>query len=300
MDNLESLFNKKQYELIVKLTESSTVPSELLLRLSSLVLLNQDEKALDEIEKHQDIFDKNYPYKVMKLHFELLLNNHYFEEAKLMHKHYENLPYISQEVEEFLRDIPQRIEEEEHHKSQSMLSEEEIEHTLTKEKEAAKIAKVIFSLKNYNLNIYLEPLLTFLTREDVHPNFRTYALALLVDNHYDKEVNYLSTNGMLIVNPSKVEPPFMSKRFDELTKLIYQKSIQNITIKDTALHLLNCYILDMYPLDIYDTDLELLSDAFILLAKEYINEKDDSYSEDVIALKNKLKKVIESTPILTM
>ena len=58
MDNLESLFNKKEYQLVVDLTEKSDDPQERLLRLTSLIILNKTDEALDEIESHQAMFPK--------------------------------------------------------------------------------------------------------------------------------------------------------------------------------------------------------------------------------------------------
>ena len=51
MDNLDSLFNKKQYDLVVSLTELSDDPKERFLRISSLMALGKNDAALDEIEK---------------------------------------------------------------------------------------------------------------------------------------------------------------------------------------------------------------------------------------------------------
>ena len=52
MDNLETLFNKKEYELVLSLTKDSTEPKELLMRVSCLVVLGKTDEALDEIEKN--------------------------------------------------------------------------------------------------------------------------------------------------------------------------------------------------------------------------------------------------------
>ena len=41
MDNLDTLFNKKEYDLVLKLTEMSQDPKELLMRISCLVILGK-------------------------------------------------------------------------------------------------------------------------------------------------------------------------------------------------------------------------------------------------------------------
>ena len=78
MDNLKSLFDKKRYDLIIDLTKNSKNPEEILFRVTSFIMLNKDNDALDEIENNQTILDQYYPYKTMRLHFELLFKNKLF------------------------------------------------------------------------------------------------------------------------------------------------------------------------------------------------------------------------------
>lgn len=296
MDNLDSLFNKKEYDLIIKLTELSNDPKDLFLRISSLVALGKNDEALDNIEKYQNIIEAKYPLQLMKLHFELLLSKKLFDEAKLALNHYENLPYISQEAEEFMKDMKERIVDESHPKNKKTFELDEIYEILENSTNQSEISQVIFSLKNSNLNIYIDSLKIFLTREDVHPNFRTYALILLVDNKYDENIKFLSLNGVVEVNPAKLFPPFMSNDFNEVCRLITLKAEQNVTLTQTALHLFNCFIIDTYPIDIYKDGIEELAKAFIYIAKSYLNISDSSIDENTKKLANNIKYIIESTP----
>ena len=296
MDNLDSLFEKKEFDLILELTKDSSDPKELLMRISCLVIEGKVDNALDEIEKNQSIIETKYLLRLMKVHFELLLSKKLFDEARIELKHYENLPYVSQEVEEFLREIKDRIEDEAHPKSHQKFELDEIYDILEKETEMSKISQVLFSLKNYNLNIYIDSLKIFLKRSDVHPNFRTYALMVLIDEKYDQVVDFLSRNGLIKVNPKTITPPFMSKEFNETCKLITEKCNHDISMIETALHLFNCYIIDTYPEDIYSVGLEKLSSAFIRIAESYLNKLLSSIDEEIIKLADKIKEIIESTP----
>lgn len=296
MDNLDTLFAKKQYDLVVKLTELSSDPKELFLRISSLVSLGKVDEALDNIEKYQGVIENKYPLQLMKLHFELLLSKQLFDEANLAMKHYENLPYVSQEVEEFIVEMKNRIIEESHPKAKKTIELDEIYDVLEKETDQAKISQVVFSLKNYNINNYIDSLKLFLVRDDVHPNFRTYALILLVDSKFDEEISFLSLNGIIKVNPAKLFPPFMSKEFNDVCRLITLKAEQNITLTETALHLFNCFIIDTYPIDIYKDDADLLASSFIYLGKLYLQIDVSSYDENIKKKANNIKYIIESTP----
>ena len=296
MDNLESLYYKKEYQLVLDLTKDSTDPRELLMRISCLIITGKTDEALDEIEKNQSIIEKQYQKRLMKIHFELLLSKGLFDEARLALKHYEDLPYVSQEVEELMREMKDRIEEESHPKSHHSFNIEDIYDVLEKETDSAKISQVLFNLKNYNLNIYIDSLKIFMKREDVNPNFRTYALILLIDEKYDEEVGFLSRLGLISVVPTKLNPPFMSNSFNETCRLITDKCNHDVSMIETALHLFNCYIIDTYPEDIYSVGEEMLSSAFIRIAESYLNKVHSSDDEKVADLASEIQKIIESTP----
>ena len=296
MDNLDTLFEKKQYDLVIKLTELSNDPKERFLRISSLVSLGKIDQALDEIEEFQSILEDKYPLQLMKLHFELLLSKKLYEEARIALKHYENLPYISQAVEEFMLEMKTRIEDEAHPHGNKSYSIDEICDVLESETNQGIISQVIFSLKDYNIRSYIDSLKLFLKRDNVHPNFRTYALILLVDNKYDDEIEFLSLNGPIVVNPSKLFPPFMSKQFNEVCKLVSQKCNQNVTLMETALHLFNCFIIDTYPIDIYVDSADDISSAIVHIASQYLHAESSEISEKVEKIAKNIRYIIESTP----
>ena len=83
MDNLDSLFNKKEYDLVLDLTKDSVEPKELLMRISCFIIKGETDKALDEIEKNQSLIEKKYQLQLMKVHFELLLSKKLYDELLL-------------------------------------------------------------------------------------------------------------------------------------------------------------------------------------------------------------------------
>ena len=297
MDNLQSLFDKRQYDLVLSLTKETSDPKELFLRVASFMCLTKTDEALDVIEKNESILIKDNPYQLMKVHFELLLSKKLYDEARLALTHYENMPYVSQQVEELLREMKARIEDESHaQKPSEYIPIDEVLDTLETATDLKQISRVLFSLKNYNLNIYIDSLKKFMLRSEVHPNFRTYALILLVDNRYDEEVEFLSLNGYIKVNPTKIIPPFMSKDFNEVCGLITLKSEKNMTVTETALHLFNCYVIDTYPLDIYGDDKDVIAEAIVQIAYRYLGQDVSSNDETIDKTSIKIQSIIEGTP----
>ena len=292
MDNLQTLFDKKQYDLIVKLTDESDNPSERLLRLSSLVMLNRVNEALDEIEKHQAMYDTNYPQKVMKLHFELLLQSKAYDEARLALKHYKDLPYISQEVEEYLNGMDQVISDEEHQKSKQ-LSVDVVCGRLEREEAKELLLEALSYVRVYNLSSIIDSLKVLFKRSDVRSDFRAFALFALMEQDYSKEVEFLTNTGIVKVIPSQLKTPFEDERFVAVMNKIDSLSEHNVTLKETANQLFSSYVFDTFPNDIYVDGIDELAKAIISIAKEYIREEVNETDQKVIALKSKIKTVIE-------
>ena len=102
MDSLKSLMDKKQYDLVLKLTENSQDSLALFYRLSAMLATGRSEDALKLIkDKRQILLAK--PGVLMKIHIELLCLLGKFDEAYSELRYYQELPYENQETEELLK-----------------------------------------------------------------------------------------------------------------------------------------------------------------------------------------------------
>lgn len=292
MDNLQTLFDKKQYELIVELTEDSQDPKERLMRLSSLVMLNRVNEALDEIENHQDMYDKNYPNKVMHLHFELLFQSKLYDDARLALKHYKDLPYISQEVEEFLNSMDQIINEKQYEKDKQ-LPIDTICERFEKETDKELLYEAVSYIRMYNLNSLIDSLKVLLKRDDIEQDLRAVVLFALMEQNYPEEIEYRSRRGIERIVPKEIKTPFEDGRFNDVVARIGEYSDRNVTIKDTALTLLMTYICRTFPEDIYVDGIENIAEAIVSIAKEYVCEKDEILGDEVVALKDKIRPIVK-------
>lgn len=292
MDNLQTLFDKKQYELIVELTDSSDDPKERLMRLSSLVMLNRVNEALDEIENHQDMYDKNYPKKVMHLHFELLFQSKLYDDARLALKHYKDLPYISQEVEEYLNGMDMVINEKEHEKDRH-LPLDVINERFEKETDKELLYEAISYIRMYNLNAIIDSLKVLLKREDIDQDVRAVVLFALMEQNYPEVIEYRSRRGIERIVPKEMKTPFEDGRFNDTVTRIAEYSDRNTTIKDTALTLLMTYICRTFPEDIYGDGIDNIAEAIVSIAKEYVCEKDEILGDEIVALKDKIRPIVK-------
>ena len=274
MDSLKTLMDKKQYDLVIKLTENSGDSLSLFYRISALLAVGQSKEALNVINEHRNILQSKLSLLV-KIHIEILCLLEMFDEAYVQLHYYEELPYESQEVEEMLKAMKEYIRKEEKNNYQKhSLSEDEI---LTKlmSKNADEVLAALDSLKNQRLDHYLLALFRIM-RSFPKQVVRTFALLLLVNEKYDKEIDFLYHEQMIKVVPSSLEEPFLVKDFKNLEDLsfAFQSMYHDPSVALNAMQIVSSYLLYNYPRQIDMTADEVLV-VFGFLAKKLLMVNDD-------------------------
>ena len=97
MDSLKSLMDKRQYDLVLKLTENTIDPTYLFYRISALLALGRAQESLKCIEDNRVLLQKDLSI-LIKVHIEILCLLGMFDKAYEEMKYYQNLPYASQVV----------------------------------------------------------------------------------------------------------------------------------------------------------------------------------------------------------
>ncbi|MDD7315833.1 MAG: hypothetical protein PUG55_00110 [Bacillales bacterium] len=285
-----------KYQQIINKLKDTKNNDELFILLNAYINEKLYEDAIKLIENNSQLV-KEKPLHIIKLHIELLLSLELFDEASIAYKKYLELPYISQEVEEYLKEIPSLIEERKDVNKNKTYTIDEIDEILTSHYDQGKIMDVLFSLDNYNILKLLTPIEIFLLRKDVHPSLRTYALISLVSNNISSPVQILKDGKKITVVPNKLKPPFCDDNFKKVIKYIESELYKDPSVQQIAFQLLNNYVLDCYPDDVLnDVDLNEFCLALTSLAKDYLSIANDDVTND--QLKQKIKKVLEKTPDL--
>ena len=285
-----------KYQQIINKLKDTKNNDELFILLTAYINEKLYEDAIKLIEKNSQLV-KEKPLHIIKLHIELLLSLELFDEASIAYKKYLELPYISQEVEEYLKEIPSLIEERKDVNKNKTYTIDEIDEILTSHYDQGKIMDVLFSLDNYNILKLLTPIEIFLLRKDVHPSLRTDALISLVSNNISSPVQILKDGKKITVVPNKLKPPFCDDNFRKVIKYIESELYKDPSVQQIAFQLLNNYVLDCYPDDVLnDVDLNEFCLALTSLAKDYLSIANDDVTND--QLKQKIKKVLEKTPDL--
>lgn len=285
MDSLKTLMEKKQYDLVIKLTDNSLDATSLFYRITAFIAVGQFQNALDTITNKREIL-KSKLALLIKFHIEILCLLGKFDEAFEELNRYEDLPYESQEVEEILRVMPNYIRNAEKDLyKRNDLSEEELYQRLLS-KNDSEVLGALNEIKDLKLDKFLLPILK-ICKSYPKQIIRTYALLLLVSQKYDKVVEFQYFDELQKVVPSKLEEPFVIDGFKDVNDLSFALSnfYHDPSIVQNALQIISSYLLYIYP-----CSLEMKKDEIIIvfgyLTKRLL-QVDDSDLEEV-CLKNKL------------
>lgn len=282
MDSLKSLMDKRQYELVIKLTENANEATPLFYRVSALLASAKGEQALECIKKNRAIMMADPPM-LMRVHIEILCLLQKFDEAYEEMKYYENLPYISQEVEELLKELPKLIRDEEK-KTYSFknLDTDELIDALHSD-DMPTVLMALDTVRDRDINVYLKEL------EGIMTNFakqsvRSFALLLLVQKQVNRTFNFNHMGQIINVNPSLLEPPFVDEKFTTLVKRM-DAEFRNPTLSQNATRILSAHVLYIYP-DKIDLDIDVMEEALFQVANKYLQTKNYGTIEERCATKD--------------
>lgn len=282
MDSLKSLMDKRQYDLVIRLTETANEATPLFYRISALLASGKGEQALECIKKNRAILQADTPM-LMRVHIEILCLLQKFDEAYEEMKYYDSLPYISQEVEELLKELPKLIRDEEK-KAYSFknLDKDELIDALHSD-DMPTVLMALDTVRDRDINAYLKEI------EHVMTNFakqsvRSFALLLLVQKQVNRTFNFNHMGEVITVNPSLLEPPFVDEKFTELVKRM-DAEFRNPTLAENATRILSAHILYIYP-DKIDLDIEVMVEALFQIANKYLQSKNYGTIEERCATKD--------------
>ena len=274
MDSLKTLMDKKQYDLVLKLTENSQDSLALFYRLSAMLATGRSEDALKLINAKRQIL-LNKPGVLMKIHIELLCLLGKFDEAYSELRYYQELPYENQETEELLNSLPKYIREEEIkvYKRQEVGQDELRKKLLSKND--VDVLSALDAVRGQSLESFLLPIINILKN---YPKqlVRTFALLLLVAKKYDKKVEFLHGDKLIEVIPSELDEPFIIPglgNIDDLSSL-FQNEYHDPSLSQNAINVLSSYMVYIYPNKVNYSKEELLV-IFGYIAKELLQSKDN-------------------------
>lgn len=286
MDNIKTLLEKHEYELVLKLTTSASKPSDVFYHLTALLGLAKLDDALLYLNEHHEALESAYLPWLMKAHIELLCLSGKFDDAYNKIDYYQNLPYYSQEAEEVLKTLKDVIRKYEKEKGKTLLNEEEIVKLL-RSKDNDSVIQGLDALKERNIKPYINAIKNVL-KDFPSQSVRSFALLTLVSMGVNFDFDFNHNGQIMKVNPSQLKPPFVDNSFSVICKKMHE-SYQNPTIYDNALNILSFYLIYIYPetTDLEDDD---LVDALNIVASKMLQLEPSLEGNEKI---NSLAKTIE-------
>ena len=275
MDSLKTLMDRKEYDLVLKITENSQDSLGLFYRLSALLAVGKSEDALKLIKTKREIL-KSKLSLLMKIHIEILCLLGKFDEAYDELKYYQELPYENQETEEMLAYLPKYIREEEiklYKKKE--VGQDEIRKKLVS-KSDNDVLTALDAIRELPLDSFILPIQNIL-RSYPKQSIRAFALLLLVARKYDKKVSYLYFDELREVIPASLNEPFVLKdigTIDDLSQLL-QNTFHDPSLVQTIINLVSSYIVYTYPEPLPYSKEEIIA-IFGYLGKEMLQSKDNS------------------------
>lgn len=276
MDNFKTLFEKKEYELVIKVTQNSSDVEDLFYCLSAFLALNKIDEALKFIDEKYNILKTRLPL-LMKTHIELLCLKKDFDGAYQKIDYYKDLPYYSQEAEEVLKELPKIVREYEKAAYPKIPQDEEniIKGLLSKD--TLTVLAAVSALEKLDINPYLLYLKKLLV-DFPHQTVRSYVLIFLNSKHVDMKVKFLHIDKIIEINPNDIGFTYNPKEILELKQEMIDK-FHDISLSENASELLNNYLIYIYPEEIDLHDPSLLEALKIVASKLLQIPCDDIPSE---------------------
>ena len=270
MDNLKTLMDRKEYDLVLRLTKNSTDPNELFYRVSALIASGKYQDGLACIEDNKTILQKDL-YLLMHVHIELLCILGKFDEAYAALEYYKNLPYESQKVEELLKELPNVIRLEERKRfTTNVMDEDELIKKLGSD-DSNEVLIALDSVRSRDIGPYLgavNKIMVSFPKQSI----RSFALLLLVQKKVDKVLKFNHIDNIIDVNPAQLVPPFIGDDFNNFVRQL-SNELKDPSLSETAIQIVSSYLIYIYP-DKLNPNYGLVSSALYIIASEYLQSKD--------------------------
>lgn len=265
MDKIDTLLEKGNYELVLKITKNSDDIKYLFYRLAAFVALEKYEDALALINSKKSIMEQDLRL-LIKTHIDILCVLERFDEAYDAAKDYAELPYHSQEVEEILKELPHRIRNEEKKVlGKKKLSEEEMRKILLSEQNDERLLGILQKIDR--IEKYLPELENLLVAYP-HLSIRVFILLTLVKVKVNGPIKFKNSRDEIQeVCPQVLHEPFSSTIDREISNRI--NKYDDPMVASVAHQIFSSYVLFVYPEDITN-DIDILYQSLILLSKKYL------------------------------
>lgn len=305
MDSLKTLIAKGEYDLVLGLTAQGHDPEAVAYRVAALTGKGRGQEALALLLAHRDALYAYDPRFAIKADMELRFLANEFAAASADAAYFSAKPYVSQEIEEILRSLPDRIQAAEKAAQKPDFGLEDVGQVLSSSPSDREVMDALSRLQGDSASAHAEELAGVLGGKR-HPYVRAYALLLLVSIRYPKEVVFRKGRKKLRLIPKDLEPPYTGPVFEGFRAYLAALA-PDPSLGSLAERILGDCILASYPDPVLNKAKDpLLAGALLLVAARYLRAPEElalaaaegADRAAIAALAAKIAKTIEGIPPL--
>jgi hypothetical protein len=242
--NFQTLYDLQDYETLVKRTAALKDLNMIRYHIIGLLGMGANQMVLKIMILKMPILQKALTV-FLKIHYEILKTHRTFPEHAILLERYQNLPYLNQEVEDWISQIKILYQKPPHIqvKETTQLFIEAFE-----KKDFEMLIDLIPQLKPihlWSLKLTIKSLLT----NPIPQRIKGMLVIALIDARYDEVISVSKGEKILNFNPIDTVNPFKDGTFEryqsELDGMIKDPSVRQI-----AYSILSTYMLTMVPFEI--------------------------------------------------
>lgn len=265
---------------------------ELLKILNESLEKKEYQKGLDILKDNEGLISKKY-YDITKIKIELLMATNNYIEAVLIITEELKVPYIPLDFESFLNDKKKEVYLNLKDKKHVNVTMDDLLKIDTFSNE--KLMIYLPYLKDYNLNLLVEPLANLFKRKDITNLNKTLVIASLADFKLDHDFIVLKDNLIIPFNPKDLKDLRETNYYNYLMNKVNKNYETPINVLKIVDRLVLLYLMDVYPLQLSkDSCDELYLASLNLSLKMFDAKTTTSSSPKIIELENKLNKLLET------
>ena len=271
---------KIELDTLISLAEKEKDYDSIFRYLGMLINTKEFDKVVSVLKRNQNELVKINQIMVMDLHFYSLIQLERFVDAMEEVRYYEELPYVSQEVEEHTKELRGIIKaaEEESRINKTYRNKKKtndiIRYSVNQEELIQAIQYAAYSKKYKDYVDSLIYLIEDKTRDLPH-TIKAITLTYLAGLNIDKDIKYTNFGIEYVINPSKIVLFKDDPNMKEIHQLM-NAFTKNITLINTGLKLLDTYFLLAFPrTNITSENTRLFAVAFLKIANDLIQADED-------------------------
>lgn len=247
-----------------------------LFRTMDAIICAEDENRFDEfICAHGPRLLKEDPVLFIGKHVHFYLCQDRTDRALSVLKTYQEAPFISMTVEDFMKDLETEIRRISEPKNRAVYSDTELYRDLYSGSEE-RIGKAIRALSEMNIRSYI-PFVRKTLSSALPYRYKILLLFILVEQGVNDRFTVKRDDGSeFSFVPSRSLLPFDEPRYAECADYMRHLN-ESPSILDTAMELLNTVLVRRYPESIIEDASSSCAagEIFVYLAKEYHQEEND-------------------------